>query len=242
VSVLGPFGLAFLAGILSFTSPCCLPLMPGYLSYVGGVAGEGGASVAVRQRVLLAAALFVVGFSVVFTALGAGASVLGGALLRNRRVLEQVAGTFVIAMGLILLGALRIPFLYRERRFDMRSIRAGPFGAVPLGMAFALGWTPCIGPVLAGILTAAAATQTALRGASLLFVYSLGLGVPFLLLALGYARAGTALAWFRRHGRGIERLGGTVLLAMGLLMISGVWVRLFTPLVRWFSRNEWPPI
>jgi cytochrome c-type biogenesis protein len=240
--VLGPFGLAFLAGILSFTSPCCLPLMPGYLAFVGGVAGDEAGSVAIRQRVALAAALFVVGFSVVFTALGAGAALFGGALLRNRRVIEQAAGVLVIAMGLVLLGVVRVPFLYRELRMDLRRVRPGPLGAVPLGMAFAFGWTPCIGPVLAGILTAAAATQTALRGASLLFVYSLGLGLPFLLMALGYSRASTAWAWFRRHGRGIERLGGTVLLAMGVLMISGVWARLFTPLVRWFSRNEWPPI
>ncbi|MBI4259505.1 MAG: sulfite exporter TauE/SafE family protein [Actinobacteria bacterium] len=242
MTVLGPLGLAFLAGILSFTSPCCLPLMPGYLSYVGGVSGDEVGTVAVRRRVLVAAALFVVGFSVVFTALGAGAALFGGVLLRNRRVVEQAAGVFVIGMGLVLIGALRFPFLYREVRMDPRRVRAGPLGAVPLGMAFAFGWTPCIGPVLAGILTAAAATETAAWGAALLLVYSLGLGVPFLLLALGYARAGRAFGWFRRHGRLVERVGGAVLLLMGALMVTGTWTRLFIPLVGWFSRNDWPPI
>jgi cytochrome c-type biogenesis protein len=140
------------------------------------------------------------------------------------------------------MGIVRIPFLYRELRFDMRRIRAGPAGAVPLGMTFALGWTPCIGPVLGGILTAAAGTRTAWSGAGLLFVYSLGLGVPFVLLALGYARAGRMFGWLRRHGRAIERLGGAILVAMGVLMITGRWLQLFTPLIRWFSRHRWPPI
>ncbi len=109
-------------------------------------------------------------------------------------------------------------------------------------MAFAIGWTPCIGPVLAGILTAAAATQTAWTGAGLLFVYSLGLGIPFLLLAWGQAGATRAFGWFRRHGQAIERVGGAVLLLMGGLMIAGQWTRLFIPLIRWFARSGWPPI
>jgi cytochrome c-type biogenesis protein len=178
----------------------------------------------------------------VFTLLGAGASVAGAVLLRNRLVIEKVAGAFVIAMGLVTMGLLRIPFLYREARLDPRRIRTGPLGAVPLGMAFAIGWTPCIGPVLAGILTAAATTRTAWTGAGLLFVYSLGLGIPFLLLAWGQARATRAFGWFRRHGRAIERIGGAVLLLMGVLMIAGQWTRLFIPLIRWFARSGWPPI
>ncbi|MGH2680677.1 MAG: cytochrome c biogenesis protein CcdA [Actinomycetota bacterium] len=145
-------------------------------------------------------------------------------------------------MGLVALGLLRIPFLYREARIDLRRIRAGPLGAVPLGMAFALGWTPCIGPVLAGILSAAAATQTAWTGAGLLFAYSLGLGVPFVLLAVGYTRAGKAFGWLRRHGRAIERVGGALLVLMGILMITGQWTRLFIPLIGWFLVNRWPPI
>jgi cytochrome c-type biogenesis protein len=242
VSAIGPVALALVAGVVSFTSPCCLPLMPGYVAYVSGVAADGDGSVLVRRRVLGAALLFVLGFATVFTLLGAGASVAGAFLLRNRLVIEKVGGAFVIAMGLVTMGLLRIPFLYREARLDLRRIRTGPLGAVPLGMAFAIGWTPCIGPVLAGILTAAATTGTAWTGAGLLFMYSLGLGIPFLLLAWGQARATRAFGWFRRHGRAIERVGGAVLLFMGVLMITGQWTRLFIPLIRWFARSGWPPI
>jgi cytochrome c-type biogenesis protein len=242
VNALGPVALAFVAGVISFTSPCCLPLMPGYVGYVSGAAVGPEGGVAVRRRVLGSAALFVVGFAVVFTAMGAGASAIGPAIVRNRLMLERIAGVLVIFMGLVTIGAFRIPFLLREARFDLRRIRPGPRGAVPLGMAFAVGWAPCVGPVLASILAAAAATRTAWTGAGLLFVYSLGLGIPFLLLAWGQARASSTLAWFRRHGRAIERLGGTILVLMGILMVMGQWTRLFTPLIRWFARNQWPPI
>jgi cytochrome c-type biogenesis protein len=216
--------------------------MPGYLSYVSGVAGEQAGTVAVRARIVGSALLFVAGFAAVFTLLGATASLGGGLLLRNRDLLTRAAGGFVILMGLTAMGLIKARFLQRERRFDLRRIRSGPAGALPLGMAFAIGWTPCIGPVLAGILTAAAATRTAAWGALLLFVYSLGLGIPFLLLALGYARAGSVFGWLRRHGAAIERLGGGVLVAMGLLMITGSWTRLFAPLLRWFARSQWPPL
>ena len=246
MSVLAPFALAFVAGLISFTSPCCLPLMPGYVSYVSGVASgtpsEHEGTVAVRSRTMLAAGLFVVGFATTFTLMGAAASELGTLILRNRLVLGRVAGLFVIVMGLTTTGLLHVPFLYRERRFDLRRIRPGPAGAVPFGMAFAIGWTPCIGPVLAGILTAAATVEGAWRGAALLFVYSLGLGVPFLLLALGVARTGRLFRWLRRHGRAIEVVGGSVLILMGVLMITGRWIQLFAPLLRVFSRSGWPPL
>jgi cytochrome c-type biogenesis protein len=242
MTALGPYALALLAGILAFTSPCCLPLMPGYVSYVSGVAGEGGAAVAVRSRVVASALLFVSGFASVFTLLGAGASEAGALLLRNRVLLTRLAGIFVIAMGLASMGFLRLPFLYRERRFDLRRIRSGPAGAVPLGMAFAIGWTPCIGPVLAGILTAAASTQSLTRGALLLFTFSVGMGIPFVLLALGYARSVRAFEWLRRHGRAIEWAGGAVLVGIGVLMLTGNWIRMFSPLVRLFADLGWPPI
>jgi len=242
MSALGPYALALVAGILSFTSPCCLPLMPGYVSYVSGVAGSGPQGVAIRPRVVGAALLFVLGFATVFTVLGAGASSIGGFLLAHRQSLIRIAGLFVALMGLVTMGAIRIPWLSREVRIDLRRVRPGPLGAVPLGMAFAVGWTPCIGPVLAGILTAAATTQWAWRGASLLFVCSLGLGIPFLLLAAGYAKAGRVFHWFRGHGRAVEVVGGAVLVVMGILMVTGQWLRLFTPLIRLFSRNRWPPI
>jgi cytochrome c-type biogenesis protein len=239
---MGAVSLAFVAGIVSFTSPCCLPLMPGYVAYVSGTAAGGEAGVAVRSRVFGSALLFVMGFAAIFTAMGAGASVIGPIIVRNRIVLDRVAGLLVVVMGLLTIGIVRVPFLLREARIDLRRVRPGPLGAVPLGMAFAIGWTPCVGPVLASILAAAATTRTAWAGAGLLFVYALGLGIPFLLLAWGHARASTAFSWLRRHGRTIEVLGGTVLIAMGVLMLTGQWTRLFTPLIRWFVQNDWPPI
>jgi cytochrome c-type biogenesis protein len=242
VSVIAPFALAFVAGLISFTSPCCLPLMPGYVSYVSGVAAEDATTTALKSRTMLAAILFVGGFALTFTFMGAAASRLGSLILQNRLVLGRIAGVFVIVMGLATIGLLRIPFLYRERRFNLARIRPGPSGAVPLGVAFALGWTPCIGPVLAAILTAAATVEGVWRGATLLFVYSLGLGLPFLLLALGLARAGRVFGWLRRHGRMIEVFGGSVLALMGTLMITGTWLQLFTPLIRMFSNTGWPPV
>lgn len=241
MSVLGPFALAFVAGLVSFTSPCCLPLMPGYVSFVAG-ASAGGGGVVTRTRTVAAAGLFVLGFTLVFTALGVGASVIGGWFLANREALTRLAGAFVILMGLVTLGVVRIPLLYREARLDLSRLRPGPAGAIPLGAAFAIGWAPCIGPVLAGILTAAASTQGALRGGALLLVYSLGLGLPFVLLAYGYAGSGRVFAWLRRHGRGIEVSGGTILIVMGVLMITGRWQQLFAPFLRWFAQSGWPPV
>jgi cytochrome c-type biogenesis protein len=243
VSVLGAFALAFVAGVVSFTSPCCLPLMPGYVSYVSGVAsGIGSTATAVRTRTMGAAALFVGGFALTFTMMGAAASRLGTVILQHRLALGRIAGVFVILAGLATIGLLRVPFLYAERRFDLAKIRPGPAGAFPLGVAFAIGWTPCIGPILGAILTAAATVEGVWRGAALLLVYSLGLGIPFLLLALGVAGSGGLFRWLRRHGRAIEFVGGGVLIAMGILMITGRWVQLFTPLLRLFSKSGWPPV
>jgi cytochrome c-type biogenesis protein len=235
----GTLGLAALslgAGTISIATPCCLPLLPGYLAYVSGVgAGETGRT----KRVLGAASLFVLGFAIVFTALGATASVLGTFLVSRLSLLVKVGGVFVIAMGLTTLGVLRVPFLYREKRIDLNRVRSGPAGAVPLGMAFAFGWTPCIGPVLGGILTTAATTQTASKGALLLFMYSVGMGIPFLLLALAYTRAGPTFGILRRHGRAIERVGGVLLVVIGVLLMTGAWQSLFTPLARLFVQKHW---
>jgi cytochrome c-type biogenesis protein len=232
--------LAFLAGILSISSPCCIPLIPGYLSYVSGLAvGELSGH---RRRVLGAAGLFVAGFALIFTALGASVSLIGSFLRGVLPALVDIAGVFVILMGLSMLGVLRLPFLQREKRLDLRRIKSGPAGALPLGMAFAVGWTPCIGPVLATILTAAAATQTAASGAGLLFVYSLGMGLPFMLLALLYARGGRTAGFFKRNALAIERGGGVLLVTMGVLLITGQWTRMFVPILRLFSKTGWPPI
>ncbi len=236
------FALAFFAGILSFSSPCCLPLMPGYVAYVSGVTGSSTTATASRIRAVGAAALFVLGFTVVFTLLGAAASTLGSAVLAHRTGLTQLSGLVVVALGLVTMGALRVPLLSREFRIDLRRVSPGPAGALPLGMAFAVGWTPCIGPVLAAILTAAASTEAPLRGAALLFTYSLGLGVPFMLLAAGTARSGSLSGWLRRHGGAVERVGGALLIAMGVLMITGAWQRMLAPIVRTFTDSGWPPL
>lgn len=241
-------GLAFLAGLLSFTSPCCLPLMPGYVSFISSVSGggpTGGAArlmTVTRSRALWASLLFVLGFGVVFTAMGAGASAVSAALLGNRRVLSQVGGVVIIAMGLVLAGVIRVPVLMRERRLDLSRIRPGPAGAVPLGMAFAIGWVPCIGPVLAGILTLAAADASVGRAALLLAVYSAGLGVPFVGLAVAADRFAPVTRWLRRHARAMELSGAAVLTLMGVLLLTNQWLRFFAPLTRAFTSFGWPPI
>lgn len=234
--------LAVLAGAVSFSSPCCLPLIPGYLSYISGLPVSDLGAREARAVTLRAALAFVAGFTFVFTLLGISFTIVGSALLRNLPLIVRIAGFGIVAMGLAMIGILRLPFLYRERRMDMTRIRRGPRGAFPLGMAFAFGWAPCIGPVLATILAAAAATQTVAWGALLLVLYSLGLGIPFIALALGFSRARGSLAWLRRHGRHIEVLGGAMLVGVGVLFVTGAWRSFFIPLQRTFARLGWPPI
>lgn len=233
---------AVLAGILSFSSPCALPLIPSYLSYITGMPADEIHTASSRRLALRAALAFVVGFTAVFTALGASASLIGSVLIRHLPTILQVAGVFIIVMGLASMGLLRIPLLAREKRFRLSRIPQGPKGAFPLGMAFAFGWTPCIGPVLATILGIAGASGTVVTGAVLLALYSLGLGVPFILMAFGVARARSTLGWLRRHARTVELAGGTLLVAVGLLFVSGVWKTLFVPLQARFAQLGWPPL
>jgi cytochrome c-type biogenesis protein len=233
---------AFLAGVVSFSSPCCLPLLPGYVAYVSGN------TAAQRQpaaRTMTAASLFTLGFGLTFTALGASASWLGGLLLATRPGLVRAAGVLVAAVGVLTLLAAEPRVLVRERRLlALHRVPSGPVFAAPLGAAFALGWTPCIGPVLAGLLAAAAASPTAGTGAALLGVYSAGLAVPFLLLAWAVARGrrGGGVGLLGRHHRLLARIGGGLLVVMGAAMVAGWWTQLFAPLVRWFARAGWPPI
>jgi cytochrome c-type biogenesis protein len=234
--------LAVAAGLVSFASPCCLPLVPGYLSYVSAVPVGELSGKAARWAVVRAALLFVAGFTIVFTALGATASVVGATLLANQTLLNRILGVAVIALGLATLGVLRIPQLHRDRRLDLARIPRGPAWAVPLGMAFAAGWTPCIGPTLGTILTLAAAGGSLTTGVGLLVLYSIGLGLPFVLLAVGYARLTSAVAFLRRHGQAVERLGGAVLVGVGLLLVSGVWEELFRPLQRNMVDWGWPTL
>ncbi|MHB8293360.1 MAG: cytochrome c biogenesis CcdA family protein [Acidimicrobiales bacterium] len=188
------------------------------------------------------ALLFVAGFTLVFTVLGVAAGLLGALVLRELPLVMDIAGAGLIAMGLAMAGVLRVPWLQRERRFALQRVPTGPGAAFGVGMAFAAGWTPCIGPVLATILTIAAATGTAAWGALLLVLFSLGLGLPFVALALGPYRARGSLAWLRRHGRAIEVVGGLLLVGVGVLFVSGAWRSFFVPLQRVFARFGWPPV
>lgn len=234
--------LALVAGFVSFSSPCCLPLVPGYLSYVSALPVSELEQGHARRVTVRASLLFVAGFTLVFTIFGVTATVLGSLFLRNQDGIVKVFGVVVIALGLATMGVLRVPVLMREKRLDLARVPRGPAWAFPMGMAFAAGWAPCIGPVLATILATAAATGTVAWGAILLVLYSIGLGVPFVLLALGFSRAQRSLEWLRRNGRRIEVAGGVLLVGVGVLFVTGQWMELFRPLQRWFAELGWPPI
>ena len=277
--------VAAAAGAVTFLSPCCLPLVPGYLSFVTGMAGAGGpsspaapasvpaasasgasaagastagastagvavaapplaatAAVPPRGRVVAGTALFVLGFSVVFMAYGAALGGLGHLLTGHARVLTQVLGGLTILLGLLFAGAFdRFSFAGRIARPAARP-KAGLAGAPLLGVMFGLGWTPCIGPTLTAVLALSASTGTVTRGAVLAFVYALGLGVPFLLVSFGFQVAMRAFAFFRRRARLVTRIGGAMLICVGLLEVTGAWSTFMAWLqVHWVSTYE-PPI
>ena len=285
--------VAAAAGAVTFLSPCCLPLVPGYLSFVTGMAGAGGpsspaepasvppvagapeagapaagapaagapeagapaagvavaappltasAAVPPRGRVVAGTALFVLGFSVVFVAYGAALGGLGHLLTGHARVLTQVLGGVTILLGLLFAGAFdRFSFAGRIARPSARP-KAGLAGAPLLGVMFGLGWTPCIGPTLTAVLALSASTGTVARGAVLAFVYALGLGVPFLLVSFGFQVAMRAFAFFRRRARLVTRIGGAMLICVGLLEVTGAWSTFMAWLqVHWVSTYE-PPI
>ena len=214
----------FGAGALSFLSPCVLPLVPPYLCFLAGTTLDrltaDDAPRAVTGRTLAAAALFVLGFSTVFVALGATASAIGGALLRNAPLLATVAGLAIIVMGLHFLGAFRIPWLMREARVEVEK-PVGLWGAYVMGLAFAFGWTPCIGPVLAAVLAVAASETTVASGAGLLAVYAAGLGVPFLIAALAMKPFVGFLKRFRTHLGTVEKVMGGLLVLTGIAFLAG---------------------
>lgn len=243
--------LAIVAGLLSFSSPCVLPLLPGYVSYVSGLSDRPaderpvGAVLTVatrRRRVRTGALLFIAGFTTVFTALGATASALGLLLRQNLPTINLVGGSVVVILGLTMIGLFRIPLLQRQTRLPLSRIGAGPGSAFPLGAAFAFGWTPCVGPVLATILTTAASSASPGRGAVLLLAYSLGLGVPFFLLASGMARGRDRFGWLRRHTRRIEITGGVALVLTGVLMMTGGWTTIMSRMLAVYARLGWPPL
>jgi len=223
---------ALTAGTLSFLSPCVLPLVPPYLVYLAGTSLERLAdaepAAAVKRDTIVASILFVAGFSTVFVALGAGASVIGAVLRAYSDVLASIAGIAIIVMGLHFLGLTRIDLLMRERRAEMAR-PVGLWGAYAMGLAFAFGWTPCIGPILAAILAVAASEATVTKGAGLLAVYSLGLGVPFLIAALAVEPFAAFLARFRAHLAYVERAMGGLLVLTGIAFLAGF----FTQLNNW---------
>jgi cytochrome c-type biogenesis protein len=218
------FAAALVAGIVSFLSPCVLPLVPPYLVYLTGTSIEhlakGEAAYSVKRETVGAALLFVLGFSTVFVALGASASAIGGLLLRWSGPLATVAGIVIIIMGLHFLGLTRIAFLMREKRLGMPK-PAGLGGAYAMGLAFAFGWTPCIGPILAAILAVAASERTVGQGATLLGIYSLGLGIPFVVAAFAVEPFAAFLARFRNHLGTVEKAMGVLLILTGIAFLTG---------------------
>jgi cytochrome c-type biogenesis protein len=231
-------GVAVLAGAVSFASPCVMPLVPGYLAYLTGLVGADGDTTSGRGRVLGAVALFVLGFSVVFTA--SVVTVLGIAdrLVVNEIILQRVGGVVTIAMGLVFIGL--VPALQRDLRIHPRPglhprTGLGPrhvLGAPLLGAVFGLGWTPCLGPTLAGVIALAVGTPGAVlaRGVLLVAAYCLGMGVPFLLLALGARRAVRAVSWLRQHVRRVQLAGGVLLIVVGVALVTGLWGELIAVL------------
>ena len=217
---------ALVAGMLSFLSPCVLPLVPPYLCFIGGMsieqmtADDAPADLKLTRKILLSSVFFVFGFSTVFITLGATASVLGEWLADNLAILTQAAGVLIVVLGLHFMGILRIPLLYREARFQTTTRPAGLIGAYVVGLAFAFGWTPCVGPVLAAVLMVAGSEGSVTQGAGLLAVYSAGLGLPFIAAAIAMKPFMTVMGRFRRHLRKVEIAIGVLLVATGLLFIT----------------------
>ena len=240
--------VAALVGLISFASPCVLPLVPGYLSYVAGLVGTGapaeasigggGTATAVRTavsprtRMVLGALLFVLGFSLVFVTFATAFGGIGRLLLQHARVLDVVFGLITVLVGLAFLG--KLPLLQRTTKLPVRPA-AGLAGAPLLGIVFGLGWTPCLGPTLAAVYSLALTEATAARGAVLGVAYCVGLGVPFVLVALGARWAMGATGFLRRHAATVTRVGGAVLIAVGLLLVTGAWAELMGWLRSWLA-------
>jgi cytochrome c-type biogenesis protein len=234
------------AGLLSFASPCVVPLVPGYLGYLTGIAAgaaagqapdSSAARAAQRRRLVIHALSFVLGFTLVFTALGASVGLIGYVVRDLLPYIQKAGGIILIAFGLHTMGVITLPFLYREMRMDVRSVPRswGYLSSVLIGAIFGAGWTPCVGAVLSGILTMAAASATVTKGATLLLAYSLGLGVPFLICALGIDRAQGALRRINRRARLVEVVSGALLIVMGLLVFGNVMQIMSAYFYRWFG-------
>ena len=236
------FGFSFLAvfgaGVLSFLSPCVLPLVPPYLTYMSGssfdqLRADGATAGVVWQKSVFTSLFFILGFSIVFITFGATATAFGQAFRQALPIITPIAGLFIIAMGLHFLGIYRIGLLDRQLRHQGPGVASGPVGGFLLGLAFAVGWTPCIGPGRAASLSVAATQETAYEGAALLGVYSLGLGVPFLLAGIAIGPFLTFFQGFRKHLGTIEKIMGVLLVLTGLLFLTGQ----FTRIAYWFQET-----
>ena len=226
---------AFAAGLISFLSPCVLPLVPGYISIISGFTldqlKDQQKQASLTRMVLLNSVMFIAGFSLTFMTLGASATWLGQVLASRMRLLSQIAGLVIIVFGIHLLGIVKINFLYKDKRFHNVEKPRGMLGALVLGLAFAFGWTPCIGPILAGILTIASTKQTVTQGVFLLGIYSMGLGIPFLMTSLGLNKFLAFYSRFKRHFHAVEMVSGALVIAVGLLILTNNLSRLAV----WFS-------
>ena len=233
---------ALVFGALSFVSPCVLPMLPGYLGLMSGYSvadlQQGSVSTA---RMLRVTVLFVVGLSIVFVALGAGATSVAGLLARNKGTITTVAGWMILVFGMVIVlmavsTSPRLAFLYRERRLHIRPSKLGGWAPLVMGMAFGFGWTPCIGPVLAAILTQAATQETVGRGMLLLFAFSMGMGLPFIAAGIGVTKLYSGIKLFQRHLRTINVLSGLLMMVFGWLFITGRITDLSSLVSRWMIR------
>ena len=229
-STIGQIAVAFFAGLVSFLSPCVLPLVPGYISIVSGSsleqlkAQEKDSSL--LRTVLVNSAIFIVGFSITFILLGASATWIGQVLVSWRQLLDKIAGLVLIVFGIHVLGFVKISALYQDKRFHNVGKPRGILGAFVLGLVFAFGWTPCLGPILAGILTIASTKQTVTEGMFLLAVYSAGLGIPFLMTSFALNKFLSFYGRFKKHFHAVEMVSGALVIAVGVLMITDSLTRL----------------
>jgi cytochrome c-type biogenesis protein len=234
-SAIGQIAVAFVAGLVSFLSPCVLPLVPGYISIVSGSSLDQlkaqDKDVSLSRTVLLSSVVFIIGFSITFVLLGASATWFGQVLVSRRYLFDKIAGLILIVFGVHVLGIVKINALYQDKRFHNVQKPRGVLGAFVMGLAFAFGWTPCLGPILAGILTIASTKQTVAEGMMLLGVYSAGLGIPFLLTSLALNQFLSFYSRFKKHFHAVEMVSGALVIAVGVLMVTGSLTRLAT----WFS-------
>ena len=233
-SAMGQIAVAFIAGLISFLSPCVLPLVPGYISIVSGSSLEqlkAQKETSLRRTVLTNSITFIIGFSITFIVLGASATWLGQVLVSWRQLLDKIAGLVLIVFGVHVLGIVKINALYQDKRFHSVEKPRGAIGALFLGLAFAFGWTPCLGPILAGILAIASTKQTVTEGMLLLGVYSAGLGIPFLITSLALNKFLSFYGRFKKHFHAVEMVSGALVIAVGVMMVTGS----LTRIASWFS-------